>query len=116
MAATSPDEGVAVRVPVVGGVSEIPCRDRVDQGMAKRPSKRMANCALAAVHSRAGILHSLATRFKTRNSSFRVPSRGVLEMAASVSGATTVLVQVARSIVLVDGGWPRLCQPSTLRW
>src|SRR3712207_356388 len=27
----------------------------------------------------------------------------------------TVLVQAARSIVLADGGWPRLCQPSTLR-
>ena len=36
-------------------------------------------------------------------------------MAAGVSGAMTVLVQAARSIVLVDGGWPRLCQPSTLR-
>src|SRR3712207_9135896 len=27
----------------------------------------------------------------------------------------TVLAQAARSIVLVEGGWPRLCQPSTLR-
>ncbi len=44
-----------------------------------------------------------------------VPSRGVLGLAVSVSGAMTVLVQAARSIVLSDGGWPRLCQPSTLR-
>jgi transposase len=48
--------------------------DRVDQVMAKRSSKRMANWALAAVHSRAGILHSLAARFKTRNSSFSTAS------------------------------------------
>src|SRR5918994_4030762 len=44
-----------------------------------------------------------------------VPSREVLEMADGASGAMTVLAQAARSIVLVDGGWPRLCQPSTLR-
>src|SRR5215204_6078723 len=36
-------------------------------------------------------------------------------MAGGASGATTVLAQAARSIVLVEGGWPRLCQPSTLR-
>ena len=45
----------------------------------------------------------------------RVPSRGVLGLAVSVSGAMKVLVQAARSIVQPDGGWPRLCQPSTLR-
>ena len=44
--------------------------DRDDQVVVKRSSKRMANCALAAVHSLAGILHSLAARFKTRNNSF----------------------------------------------
>jgi hypothetical protein len=33
-----------------------------------------------------------------------VPSREVLEMADGVSGAAMVLVQAARSIVLVDGG------------
>src|SRR3712207_1489086 len=48
--------------------------DRVDQVMAKRSSKRMANCALAAVHSRAGILHSLSARFNTRYSSFSTAS------------------------------------------
>ena len=36
-------------------------------------------------------------------------------MADGASGAMTVLAQAARSMVLVDGGWPRLCQPSTLR-
>jgi hypothetical protein len=36
--------------------------------MAKRSSKGMANCALAAVHSLCGILHSLVAGFKIRNS------------------------------------------------
>jgi hypothetical protein len=36
-------------------------------------------------------------------------------MADGASGATTVLVEAARSIMLLDGGWPRLCQPSTFR-
>src|SRR3712207_9221225 len=44
-----------------------------------------------------------------------VPSREVLEMADGASGAMTVLAQAARSIMLLAGGWPRLCQPSTLR-
>jgi transposase len=48
--------------------------DRDDQVAVKRSSNRMANCALAAVHSLAGILHSLAARFKTRNSSFSTAS------------------------------------------
>src|SRR4051794_31517731 len=48
--------------------------DRDDQVAVKRSSKRMANWALAAVHSLAGILHSLAARFKTRNSSLRAAS------------------------------------------
>jgi hypothetical protein len=48
--------------------------DRDDRVAVKRSSKRMANCALAAVHSLAGILHSLAARFKTRNSSLRTAS------------------------------------------
>ena len=36
-------------------------------------------------------------------------------MSDGASGAMTVLAQAARSIVLVDGGCPRLCQPSTFR-
>ena len=48
--------------------------DRDDQWLVKRSSKRMANCAFAAVHSLAGILHSFAARFKTRNSSFSTAS------------------------------------------
>jgi hypothetical protein len=45
----------------------------------------------------------------------QVPSRGVLEIAVAVSGAMTVSRQAARSIMLLAGGSPRLCQPSTLR-
>jgi hypothetical protein len=45
----------------------------------------------------------------------RVPSRDVLEMAVAVSGGVTVSRQAARSIMLLAGGCPRLCQPSTLR-
>ena len=37
--------------------------------ITKRSSKRMANCALAMVHSLAGIFHSFAARFNTRKSS-----------------------------------------------
>src|SRR5262249_44620438 len=48
--------------------------DRIDQALTKRSSNRMANCALAAVHSLAGIFHSLAARFKTSNSSFSTAS------------------------------------------
>jgi len=44
-----------------------------------------------------------------------VPSRDVLEMAVAVSGGVTVSRQAARSIMLLAGGCPRLCQPSTLR-
>jgi hypothetical protein len=35
---------------------------------------------------------------------WRVPSRGVLEMAVAVSGAVTVSRQAARSIMLLAGG------------
>src|SRR3954454_15448067 len=45
-----------------------------DQVVVKRSSKRMANCALAAVHSLAGIFHSFMVRFKTRKSSLRAAS------------------------------------------
>src|SRR5215204_775934 len=60
-------------------VSEISCLGRaVDpvQAMArvKRSPKRMANCALAMHHSRAGMVHSFSDRFKTRNSSFSAAS------------------------------------------
>src|SRR5215203_2019416 len=60
-------------------VSEFSCLGRaVDpvQAMArmKRSPKRMANCALAMHHSRAGMVHSFSDRFKTRNSSFRAAS------------------------------------------
>ena len=42
------------------------------QAMArvKRSPKRMANCALAIHHSRAGMVHSFSDRFKTKNNSF----------------------------------------------
>src|SRR5215211_7046909 len=68
------DELVEASNRIVGICQEFCVWDRVDQVMAKRSSKRMANCALAAVHSRAGILHCLAARFKTRNSSFSTAS------------------------------------------
>jgi hypothetical protein len=60
-------------------VSEFSCVGRaVDpvQAMArvKRSPKRMANCALAIHHSRAGMVHSFSDRFKTKNSSFRAAS------------------------------------------
>jgi hypothetical protein len=42
--------------------------------LAKRSPKRMANCALAMVHSRAGMVHSFSARFKTRKSSFSTAS------------------------------------------
>ena len=48
--------------------------DRVDQVMAKRSSKRMANCALAAAHSLRGIFQSFEARFNTRYSSFSAAS------------------------------------------
>src|SRR5215210_9170588 len=59
--------------------SEFSCLGRaVDpvQAMArvKRSPKRMANCALAMHHSRAGMVHSFSERFKTRNNSFRAAS------------------------------------------
>ena len=38
--------------------------------LVKRSPKRMANWALAMVHSRGGMIHSFSERFKTRNSSF----------------------------------------------
>jgi transposase-like protein len=62
-----------------GAVSEISCVGRaVDpiQAMArvKRSPKRMANCALAIHHSRAGIVHSFSDRFKTKNNSFKAAS------------------------------------------
>jgi hypothetical protein len=40
--------------------------DRDDQVVAKRSSKRMANCGLAAVHPLAGIFHSFMVRSRTR--------------------------------------------------
>ena len=46
----------------------------VDQVMAKRSWKRMANCALAALHSFCGIFQSLDARFNTRKSSFSAAS------------------------------------------
>lgn len=52
------------------GLSEIPCKGRFRHAILKRPSKRMANWALAMVHSLAGIFHSFAARFNTRNRSF----------------------------------------------
>src|SRR3954468_3194097 len=60
-------------------VSEFSCVGRaVDPVQAiarvKRSPKRMANCALAMHHSRAGMVHSFSDRFKTRNSSFRAAS------------------------------------------
>src|SRR3954463_13428495 len=48
--------------------------DRGDQAVVKRSSKRMANCALAVVHSLAGIFPSFMVRFKTRKSSLRAAS------------------------------------------
>jgi hypothetical protein len=44
-----------------------------------------------------------------------VPSQRLLEIVGSASGAMTVLPQAARSMLLLADGWPRLCQPSTLR-
>src|SRR3954468_6788883 len=44
-----------------------------------------------------------------------VPSQRLLEIESSASDAMTVLAQAARSIMLLAGGWPRVCQPSTLR-
>src|SRR5215204_1681845 len=63
----------------VAAVSEFSCVGRaVDpvQAMArvKRSPKRMANCALAIHHSRAGMVHSFSDRFKTKNNSFRAAS------------------------------------------
>src|SRR4051794_17690577 len=60
-------------------VSEFSCVGRAVnpvQAIArmKRSPKRMANCALAMHHSRAGMVHSFSDRFKTRNSSFRAAS------------------------------------------
>ena len=57
-------------MPRFGAASEISCGGRaVDpvQAMArvKRSPKRMANCALARHHSRAGMVHSFSDRFKT---------------------------------------------------
>jgi hypothetical protein len=65
--------------PLHGAVSEFSCVGRaVDPVQAiarmKRSPKRMANCALAMHHSRAGMVHSFSDRFKTRNSSFRAAS------------------------------------------
>jgi hypothetical protein len=62
--------------PALMAVSKISCLGRaVDpvQAMArmKRSPKRMANCALAMHHSRAGMVHSFSDRFKTKNSSCR---------------------------------------------
>jgi hypothetical protein len=48
--------------------------DGVGQVMAKRSWKRMANCALAALHSLCGIFQSLDARFNTRKSSFSAAS------------------------------------------
>ena len=53
-------------------VSEFSCVGRaVDPVQAiarmKRSPKRMANCALAMHHSRAGMVHSFSDRFKTKN-------------------------------------------------
>jgi hypothetical protein len=45
----------------------------------------------------------------------RVLSRRLLEFALGASDEVTVSVQAARSIVLLAIGWPRDCQPSTLR-
>lgn len=42
--------------------------------LAKRSPKRMANCALAMVHSRGGIIHSFSARCNTRNSSLMAAS------------------------------------------
>jgi Family of unknown function (DUF6444) len=47
----------------------------VDQVMAKRSSKRMANCALAALHSLCGIFQSLDARFNTRKRYLLNPER-----------------------------------------
>src|SRR4051812_13693676 len=63
----------------IGGSIGISCVGRaVDPVQAiarmKRSPKRMANCALAMHHSRAGMVHSFSDRFKTRNSSFRAAS------------------------------------------
>ena len=85
--------------------------DRVDQVMAKRSSKRMANCALAAVHSRAGILHCLAARFKTRNSSFSTASsvgkwpRARTARRSFACSASMALVTGMRIAVPVSSGW-----------
>src|SRR4051794_13992609 len=77
-------EGIQVkRVPVdpdeLGSIRNFVCLGRaVDPVQAiarvKRSPKRMANCALAMHHSRAGMVHSFSDRFKTRNSSFRAAS------------------------------------------
>ena len=56
------------------GLSEFPCKGRLHQTGLKRPSKRMANCALAIAHSRGGIFHSFCVCLKTRNSSLRAIS------------------------------------------
>ena len=43
---------------ISAGLSEFPCKGRVHHPSLKRPSKRMANCAFAMLHSRGGIFHS----------------------------------------------------------
>ena len=57
--------------------------------LVKRSPKRMANWALAIVHSRGGMIHSFSARCKTRNNSLMAAS-SVGEMAPCSYGAAAV--------------------------
>ena len=63
----------------------------LDQAWAlvKRSPKRMANCALAMVHSRGGMIHAFSARCNTRNSSL---------MAASSVGKWPLACTARRSL------------------
>jgi len=55
---------------MTAGVSGFSCKGRFHQFSLNLSSNRIANWALAIVHSRGGILHSFCARFNTRKSSF----------------------------------------------
>jgi hypothetical protein len=61
--------------------------------LVKRSPKRMANCALAMIHSRGPIFHSFSDRFKTRKSSFSgFGIDGSIDVLQSCRDGLTVLV------------------------
>src|SRR3954454_19195989 len=76
----------------------------------KRSPKRMANCAFAMQHSRAGMVHSFSDRFKTKN---RAVANDVGIDCCAFAGGERVSAQAARSMGGSVGFSVSVGQPST---